>query len=133
LNGRRPKLRVFLDEGVPTAVAKTFKAHGHDVVPFEGTVKRGSQDALVCRAAEANDAILVAFDKDMKAAARRFGIGSERFKRLSLIHFQCPEPMASMRLEEAMSFVEHEWSVRSRKSARQLYVDIATHVLRSHR
>jgi predicted nuclease of predicted toxin-antitoxin system len=89
------------------AVAQTFKAHGHKVVPFEGTVKRGSQDTLVCRVAEANDAILVAFDKDMKAAARRFGIGGERFKRLSLIHFQCPEPMASTAVALRLNLSAH--------------------------
>lgn len=115
------------------AVAQTFEAHGHVVVPFEEAVKRGSHDTLVCRAAEANEAILVAFDKDMKRAARRFGVGGARFKRLNLLHFQCTEPMAAKRLKEAMSLVEHEWSVSRQKRARQLYVDISTHVLRSHR
>ena len=133
MNERRPTLRVLLDEGVPTEVGRTFEAHGHEVVPFEKTLKRGSHDTLVCRAAEANDAVLVAFDKDLKAIARRLGVGRERFKRLSLIHFQCPEPMAANRLEEAMSFVEHEWLVSSTKTARRLHVSISNHVLRSYR
>ena len=133
MNGRRPKLRVFLDEGVPVQVAQTFEAHGHEVVPFEEAVNRGSHDDLVCRAAEANKAILVAFDKDMKMAARRFGVDNERFKKLSFIHFQCPEPMASKRLEEAMSFIEHEWAVSAQKRARRLNVSIGKHVLRSYR
>lgn len=46
-----------------------------EVVPFEAALKRGSNDTLVCRGAEVNDAILVAFDKDMKAIAKRLGIG----------------------------------------------------------
>ncbi len=118
---------------MPIAVARIFEKYGHEVIPFEGAVKRGSHDNLVCRAAEANDAILVAFDKDMKQAARRFGIGNERFKRLSLIHFQCPEPMASERLNEAMSFVEHEWTVATASAARRLFVVIGKQVLRTHR
>lgn len=133
MNAKRPKLRVILDEGVPRAVGQIFEKFGHEVVPFESAVKRGANDTLVCRAAEANDAILVAFDRDMKQAARRFGIGNERFKRLNLIHFQCPEPMAAKRLDWAMSFVEHEWTVSSQTTARRLFVVIGKHVLRSHR
>ena len=58
--------RLLLDEGVPADVGRTFEAHGHLVVPFDEVVQRGSPDTLVGRAAEANEAILVAFDKDMK-------------------------------------------------------------------
>ena len=114
-------------------VGRTFERHGHEVMYLEEMIKRGSPDVLVCAVAQANDAILVAFDNDMKRIARRHGVGGERFKRLSLIKFYCPEPMAAQRLEQAMSFVEHEWGVSSEKTARRLHVDIATHVLRSHR
>lgn len=103
------------------------------MIPFDKAVTRGSRDELVCIAAEANDAILVAFDNDMKQAARRQGINSTRFKRLSLLKFACEEPMAGKRLEEAMSLVEHEWLVSTEKAARRLFVEIGTHVLRSHR
>jgi predicted nuclease of predicted toxin-antitoxin system len=102
-------LRLLLDEGVPIAVASAFTACGHEIVPFEDVLKRGSLDTLVCHAAEANDAILVAFDKDMKALARRLGIGGNRFKRVNLIHLECPESTAASRLQEAMSFIGHEW------------------------
>lgn len=133
MNERRPKLRVLLDEGVPIAVGRAFEAHGHEVVPFEEVLKRGSPDTIVCRAAEANDAILIAFDRDMKAIARRFGIAGDRFRRLSLIHFECPEPMAANRLIEAMSLVEHEWLVSKGKAARRLHISIGTHVIRTYR
>lgn len=133
MNDQKPSLRVLLDEGVPDAVAKAFKSHAHEVVPFEEAIQRGSKDALVCRAAEANDAILVAFDRDMKEAAKRLGVAGGRFKRLNLIYLQCTEPMAAKRLLVAMSFVEHEWLVSTEKVARRLHVSIGTHVLRSHR
>ena len=45
--------------------------HGHTLIPFDDVVVRGSRDELVCMAAEANDALLVAFDNDMKQLARR--------------------------------------------------------------
>jgi predicted nuclease of predicted toxin-antitoxin system len=133
LNGRRLKLRVLLDEGVPLEVGRTFERHGHEVIPFEEAVKRGARDELVCAAAEANDALLVAFDNDMRQVARRQGIGAARFKRLNLLKFTCSEPMAARRLEEAMSLIEHEWAVAAQKTGRRLYVEIGTHVLRSFR
>jgi predicted nuclease of predicted toxin-antitoxin system len=133
LNGGRPRLRVLLDEGVPRDVGRTFEQHGHEVIPFEEAVQRGARDELVCAAAEANAALLVAFDNDMRQAARRQGIGSVRFKRLNLLKFTCPEPMAAKRLEEAMSLVEHEWAVAAQTTGRRLYVEISTHVLRSFR
>ncbi len=130
---RSSKLRVLLDEGVPLAVAHCFQEAGHEVIPFESVLRRASHDNLVCRAAEANDAILVAFDKDMKQAARSWGISNERFKKLSLIHFQRPEPKAAKRLAEAMSFVVHECEVSTKTTARRMYVEIGKQVLRTHR
>lgn len=110
-----------------------FEAHGHEVLPFADVLQRGSPDIVVCRAAEANDAVLIAFDRDMKAIARRLGISGERFRRLSLIHFQCAEPQAANRLTEAMSFVEHEWDWCQGKSARRIHISIGSQVLRSFR
>ncbi len=118
---------------MPVEVGHIFARHGHIVIPFEDVLNRGARDDLVCVAAEANDAILVAFDNDMKRLASRQGISSTRFKRLSLLKFACEEPMAAKRLEEAMSLVEHEWNVSERKAARRLFVVIGTQVLRSHR
>jgi predicted nuclease of predicted toxin-antitoxin system len=45
----------------------------------------GSPDVLVAKTAEANDAILIALDGDMKTLAKRAGISGGRFKRLSLL------------------------------------------------
>jgi predicted nuclease of predicted toxin-antitoxin system len=133
LSGSRPRLRLVLDEGVPVNVGRTFEAHGHEIILFDDIVKRGSDDALVCAAVQANQAILVALDGDMKHIARQRGISQERFKRLSLIKLCCPEPMAHKRLELAMSFIEHEWNVSAVKLARRLFVDVGTHVLRTYR
>ena len=133
MNSERPRLRVFLDEGVPVKVGGVFAANGHDVIHFADAVKRGSPDILVCKAAQENDAILVAFDKDMKAAAGRQGIGPSRFKRLNLIRFSCPEPKAAMRLEHAMSLIEHEWTISDEKVARRLFVEVGASFLKTYR
>lgn len=127
------KLRVLLDEGVPFNVGRVFEQHGHEVLLLNKILKRGSEDVIVCKAAVANRAILVAFDKDMKQLAKRHGIAWDRFKRLNLIRFECPEPMAAKRLEFAMSLIEHEWMVSDEKTARRLHVVVAKHFLRSYR
>jgi hypothetical protein len=124
---------VLLDEGVPVAVGSTFIRHGHTLIPFDDVLLRGSRDELVCAAAEANDALLVAFDNDMKKMARRHGITPARFKRLNLLKFECEEPKAAERLEGAMSLLEHEWTVSQRKDMPRLFMVIGKQFLRIYR
>jgi len=110
-----------------------FESHGHEIIPFDRVVRRGSVDTMVCTAAQANEAILVAFDSDMREIAKRHGMTHDRFSRLNLIRFSCHEPMAHKRLDFAMSFVELEWSISEEKASRRLYLDIGKHAMRTHR
>lgn len=132
---KRPHLRVFLDAGVPDSVANVFKSSGHTAILHREALLEKTPDDVVCATALANDAILVAIDADMKGLAKRFGIssGSDRFARLSIIRICCNEVLASKRLDQAMSFVEHEWTISAEKVARRLWVDIGPHWLRSNR
>jgi predicted nuclease of predicted toxin-antitoxin system len=129
----RPILRVFLDEGVPDSVGKTFSNFGHEVIYLREAVAPGSPDPLVCAAAEANDAILIAFDRDMAALARRQGIGQTRFRKLSLIRFDCRESRAAARCAEAMSLIEQAWMVRAGAKDRRIFIFIGESVIRTHR
>ena len=70
---RLPDLVVLLDEGVPAQVAEVFLTHGHTVIPFESVLTPGVSDELVCAVAQANNALLVAYDNDMKQYVRRRG------------------------------------------------------------
>jgi predicted nuclease of predicted toxin-antitoxin system len=129
----RPRLRLFLDEGVPDSVGRAFENHKHEVIYLRDSVPQGSPDLLVCAAAGSNDAVLVAFDGDMRQIAKNHGISKGRFKRLSLIKLSCTEPSAASRIEQAMSFIEHEWIISSEKAARRLFVEIGSYVLRTYR
>jgi predicted nuclease of predicted toxin-antitoxin system len=128
-----PKLLVLLDEGVPAEVGNVFRRHGHELIPFKEVLTPGSADDLVCTVAQANNALLVAYDNDMKQYVRRQGQGPDRFKRLHLLKFNCPEPMAAKRLEEAMSLIGNEWAVAHQQVARRVYVEINTHDIRTFR
>jgi len=129
----RGTLRFLLDEGVPRSVGTVFQKHGHEVLFLEQVLRKGAKDEVVCIAAEANDAVLVAMDKDMKQLARRNGIGSNRFKKLNLIHFACPEPRAAGRLDLAMSLIEFEWEVSAMKAARRLFIQVGSSHIRTNR
>lgn len=72
------RLRFLLDEGVPHSVGRYLESRGHEVIYFDAALMPGSPDVLVAKTAEANDAILIALDGDMKALAKRAGIGGGR-------------------------------------------------------
>lgn len=129
----RPKLRFFLDEGVADSVGRFLEGEGHFVILLRDSITTGSKDPLVCVAAEANDAILVAHDADMRGLAKRYGVTNGRFKRLSLIKLSCPEPRAVDRLREALSLIEHEWEVSKTMAARRLFVEVSKDVIRTMR
>jgi predicted nuclease of predicted toxin-antitoxin system len=135
LNPERPHLRALLDAGVPDSVAEVLREFGHHVILCREVLPERAPDDVVCATALANDAILVAIDGDMKRLAKRFGVSnsSERFKRLSIIRLCCNELLAAKRLRQAMTFVEHEWTISEEKVARRLWVDIGPHFLRSNR
>ncbi len=126
-------LRVFLDEGVPISVGKRFAEAGHEVIYFKDVATPGSSDQLVCAIAEANNAVLVALDGDMKKLARQYGVGSARFRRLSLIKLSCRETKASSRVGSGMSLVEHEWTLSAGKLARRIFIEMGSDFIRTHR
>jgi predicted nuclease of predicted toxin-antitoxin system len=127
------RLRFLLDEGVPDSVGKFLAQLGHDVIHLRDSLAPGSPDTVVCRAAEANDAILVACDGDMKQLVKRYGIGNRRFRKLSLIKLTCAAPRAVDRLRQAISFIEHEWGFAQDKGGRRLFVEIKSQVISTYR
>jgi predicted nuclease of predicted toxin-antitoxin system len=129
----RSILRLFTDEGVPDSVGDCFAAYGHHVIRLRESVATGSPDPLVCAAAEANDAILIALDGDMRALAQRHGVGQRRFRTLSLIKISCKVTRAGERVKAAMSLIEHEWSYSAGQPDRRLFMEIGSDVIRTFR
>ena len=122
-------LRLLIDEGVPNAVGRAFEARGHGVIYANRSMIRGSPDQLVCAAALAQGAILVAADHDMKRLARAHGVGDARFKSLSLVKLTCRAPDMATHVEAVMSLIEHEWEFGSGRT-RRLWVEIQSSVIR---
>lgn len=129
----RPRLKFFLDEGVPVSVGKALEDGGHEVIYFNNSgVAKGSADTMVCVVADANDAILVAHDKDMKVLAKGHGITAARFRSLSLLQLACRESVGAVRVCQALSLIEHEWAIGEGRE-RQLHICIGDSMIRSHR
>lgn len=124
MNPSKLVLKLFLDEGVPNSVGRAFEDSGHEVIYLRDAIATGSPDQLVCAVAEANDAILVALDGDMRRIAQRHGVGQRRYRRLSLIKLSCRETRAAERVRAAMSFIEHEWNYSSGSADRRIFIEI---------
>lgn len=117
------------------AIAEPFRHRGYRVIRHGDAVARGAADEQVVLAAIVSGSALIAVDLDMKRYARRFGAPnvSERYSGLHLIFLSYNEVLAAKRVEQAMSFIEHEWLVTCGKAARRLWVDIGAHRLTSYR
>ncbi len=129
-------LSFLLDEGAPVGLRLPLAAAGHKVILHHQAIAAGSPDDLVCITAMINNAVLVAIDGDMKQFAKRYGVapGNDgRFDKLHVLRICCDEVLALKRVEQAVSFIQHEWSFTAAKAARRLWVDIGPHFLRSHR
>lgn len=130
----RPQLKVFLDEGVPDGVGRSFSASGHEVIYLREAIKTGSADDLVAVAASANEAILIACDGDMKAMVKKYNVAKSRMSNLSLIKITVRSKVqAEPRIREAMSLIEHEWMYSKAKRARRLYIEVKDSIIRSMR
>lgn len=127
-------MRFLLDESVPASVGAALRDAGHTIVSWrDSDIQKGVVDPLVCAAAEANDAVRVALDGDMKQLARDRGVGQSRFRRMSLLHLQCRESQATTRVSGALSLIEHEWRHASQAGGRRLFVVVGQSMIRTNR
>ncbi len=66
-------LRIPANENVPDPLIRILRQHGHDVVSVKQTM-RGSTDRAVLERAQAEQRLIVTFDKDFGELAVRFGL-----------------------------------------------------------
>lgn len=127
-------MKFLLDEGVPVSVGSVLANAGHDVIFFDKSgLAKGTPDAVVCSAAESSGAVLVAADADMKKLAKGHGITPAQFKTMGLLRFECPKPMAALRVEVAMTLIDHELDKAAEANASRFFVVIGEGSIRTHR
>lgn len=120
-------MRVLLDANVPRRVGQVFRAGGHEVIDYADVLTPGVNDALVCAAAQANEAIVVSHDRDMRGMSAR-----PRWKELSFFHLLCDEAGAAERVGNLMSLLEHEHH-RFAEQGERMRVEIRDRSVISHR
>ncbi|WP_130271096.1 DUF5615 family PIN-like protein [Phyllobacterium myrsinacearum] len=124
MSSKKPRLKFFLDESVPDSVGRVLATHGHEVIFLRDAIAIGSPDQLVCAVSQANEAILVAIDGDMKRLAKRHGVSNQRYRKLSLLKLSCRESRAAQRVEEALTLIEHEWHFSQGQPDRRIFIEI---------
>lgn len=120
--------RFFIDANVARSVGQALADAQHDVIYTTQALPEGSPDTVVCSAALANDCILVAHDRDMKAMSQQ-----PRFERLGFLMLYCNEVMAAKRVQHLQSLIDHELAACDQKPARRFFVEIHNHAIRIHR
>jgi len=128
-------MTMLLDAGVPDSVGQVLTSSGHDVIHHRDVLPERTADIVVAQTALHAGAILVAIDNDMKQIAQKYGMTphGDRFDRLSLIRLCCGEVISAKRVEQALSFIEHEWRFARQKRARRMWIDVGQHLLRTNR
>ena len=116
-------------------MGNSCRERGYKVLLHREVLPGGVKDEVVCEAALRNDAILIALDGDMKEFARKYGVTprSDRFTKLNIIRLCCNEVLASKRLEQAFTLIEHEWQFAEALTARRLWIDVHKDYIRTHR
>lgn len=66
-------MRILANENFPGPVIRALRQRGHDVVSVKETM-RGASDPQVLARAQAEERLVVAFDKDFGELAFRFGL-----------------------------------------------------------
>lgn len=121
-------VRLFLDANVARSVGTAFEEAGHFVIYTTEVLPEKTPDTVVCQTAKANNCIVVAHDKDMKAMSRK-----DRFSKLGFILLYCNEAMAAKRVTHLMPTLTHEAAECANKKARRMFFEIHAHSFRSHR
>lgn len=125
-------LAFLLDEGVPVSVGSKLTALGHKSVLHKDVLYPSAPDTAVVAMAIQLDAILVAFDRDMRQMKSRYK-KIDHAKRLHLMLFACSEPQAARRLDTVGDFIVHEWSYAASKEARTFNIEVGLHSLVTYR
>jgi len=98
-------LRILANENVPGPAIEAMRAAGHDVVwMFEG--RRGLDDPMVLKQAQAEGRILITFDKDFGELVYRGGADASAGVVLIRISTRSPEEAADRILRELAAHAE---------------------------
>lgn len=100
-------MRILADENFPGEAVQTLRARGHDVLWIR-TDAPGAGDREVLARAQAEDRILITFDKDFCELAFRFGLPAT--SGVVLFRLAMPPPARVARLASAVLEARDDWA-----------------------
>lgn len=133
MSEKRVTIRFFLDQNVADSVGRTLQAAGHDVLRVRDVMPTDSADPEVEATAEADGRVLVSHDRDFRLMGKRIGVTRRRLQALDRVRLECSEPEAAIRVEQALSLIEHEWGLARQPGSTPMVVAIGRQMIRTHR
>jgi predicted nuclease of predicted toxin-antitoxin system len=102
-----PRMRLLIDENVPSSVAEFFASRGHEVQYVRHLFPAGTPDPVIARVGDRLSAIVVTWDRDFETIVRRIPEGNKSaFRRLGRISFRCREPNGVALLSRWIQMIE---------------------------
>jgi predicted nuclease of predicted toxin-antitoxin system len=117
-------VRLLIDENVPDSVSNFLRERGHEVLLVRDIQPRGTPDPVIAALADKTSAIIVTFDSDFRALAKRWGVGRGRFRRCGRISFKCDYAKALGRIKQLIERIEVEYDFVSQQSDGRLMLQI---------
>src|SRR5574340_228306 len=122
-------IQFFTDDNVPDSVGDFLIAAGHDVTRLRDVMLRNTEDRVIEVACSRSGHVLVTHDRDFMATAKRLKVTRREYQtQLHRIQLRCEEPRSARRVQEAMSLIEHEWTIL--QPDRPMVIEIRDEVIR---
>jgi predicted nuclease of predicted toxin-antitoxin system len=121
----RPRMRLLIDENVPTSVAIYFESRGHEVHFVREVLPAGTPDPVVATIGDRLSAIVVTWDRDFDQIVRRVPVGNRAaFRRLGRISFRCNEALGLTLLKRWIDLLEFHYEQALKASDFRMIVQI---------
>lgn len=120
------QISFLLDEKFPVKAAELLESRGHLVLTVEEHFTKATADSVLLAAAEARGLVLVTFDNDFRRAMNkpRYASAEAEHTRAGLVLFDCPAPIALLRLTDLIEDIEYHYE-RALGTERRLVVHIS--------
>ena len=119
----------FTDQNVPDSIGNYLVSLGHGLTRLRDVMPTDTKDPVIAIACSENAQVLVTFDTDFKAAAKRLKLTKKKYQNsLHRVLMRCHEPDGVARLKEAIAIIESEW--KGIKKGRPMCVEVHAQSIR---
>jgi predicted nuclease of predicted toxin-antitoxin system len=104
------RMRLLVDENVQDSVAEFLRSRGHEVYLVREVLAPGTPDSALSKLGESLELIVVTWDRDLRALAKRAPRGErQKYRRLGRISLRCSQARALSRIQQVIESIEFEY------------------------